>query len=786
MKNQQSNNPPHPFHLTTPFITLQSLNTLLIFILIFILIPTRLRPTNTAPTATSELITHNSEFSPQLPIPESISPRFTPTPTLWYHSPSHSASSPAVHAVAKTFARTERMPPPTTHRPAAQRLNPEQQTVADHFTGRALVIAGPGSGKTSTITSRVGQLLLKQVLPTAILCLTFTNKAANEMRERIARRYTVGKKIKICTFHALAGELLRRHGSLLGYTPRMTIMDSTDQEDLLAQIARQKFASHADIDFTKPHLKKLLLMINDMRERLEPLEKLDQLVHDEELNEEDAVVMKEYVRRLQASNATDFSGLLSETVRLLRLDQSDLPEDQRLLQKLHKQWRFIQVDEYQDTNVAQNEIVELLAGPNDNVMAVGDQDQSIYEWRGANPEGIQKFVNRGRGKHGTATYHLATNYRSTPEIIALADKLIKHSPNRIAIDFIAATPSIGKPPRLDAYPAPEQEADAIAEKVKACINLLNVLPKEIAIFFRLNDMSRPIETALARREIPFKVLGGLSFYDRAEIRDCLSMLRVLANPKDSAAFSRIVNKPKRGIGEKTIGLIENYAHMKEIDLVAACSHAHEIFPDDDMIDAVRKLHFIYGFDQKNKTVADLLSEAVSRSNYKSHLDANDKETPEKIEERKRNIDELTNSIALWCADNADNAIADYIAYTTLLTSMDDKQSDDAVRLMSLHASKGLEFDVVFMAGVENGLLPHKKAVLERPDAGLAEERRLCYVGFTRARKQLFVSYCQQRQGAFIRGKGVKFEQVRPSQFLLEAGLMTEIEYIRKTPASIVS
>jgi DNA helicase-2/ATP-dependent DNA helicase PcrA len=674
-----------------------------------------------------------------------------------------------------------------------QRLNPEQQRVADHFTSRALVIAGPGSGKTSTITARVGQLLLHSIPPQCILCLTFTNKAASEMRDRIARRYTVGKKIKICTFHALAGELLRRHGSLIGYTSRMTILDSTDQEDILAQIARQKFASHADVDFTKPKLKKLLILLNNWRENIEPLSKLDQMVHDEEIAEEDVVVMKEYVRRLHAANSTDFSGLLSETVRLLQTPQPELPEEERLLTKLHKQWRFIQVDEYQDTNVAQNEIVELLAGPSDNVMAVGDQDQSIYEWRGANPEGIQKFINRGRGKKGCETYHLAMNYRSTPEIIALADKLIKHSPNRVPIDFVAATPSIGKPPRLDAYPTPEEEANAVAEKVKACINLLGISPSEIAVFFRLNDMSRPIEVALARREIPFKVFGGLSFYDRSEIRDCICMLRVLSNPKDSAAFSRIVNKPKRGIGEKTIGLIENYAHMKSIDLITACRHAHEIITDDALVDAIRQLHFVYGLDQtlssgKDKSVAELLAEVLQRTNYLHHLDANDKETPEKIDERKRNVEEFVNSVALWSQEHPEGTIADFVGYITLLTSLDDNRSDDAVRLMSLHASKGLEFDVVFMIGVENGLLPHKKAVQERPDAGLAEERRLCYVGFTRARKQLFVSYCQQRQGSFLKGKagGVRFEMVRPSQFLLEAGLMNEVEYQRRAPTAIVS
>ncbi len=668
-------------------------------------------------------------------------------------------------------------------------LNPQQQQVVEHFHARALVVAGPGSGKTSTITARIGQLLLRGLPPTQILCITFTNKAAQEMRERITCKYAVGKKVKVCTFHALAGELLRKYGSLLGYTPKMTILDSEDQEDLMAQVARQVFANDHNVDFTKPKLRQLLLTVNNWRENLEPMSLLEKKVYEEEMADSELVVIKEYLRRMHANNTTDFSGLLSEAVRLLRLPQSDVPPAERLLARLQHQYRFIQVDEYQDTNVAQNEIVELLAGASDNVLAVGDQDQSIYEWRGANPEGIAKFINRGKGKHGCAVYQLATNYRSTPEIIATADKLIKHSPNRIAVEFTAANPSISRPPRLDPYNTPEDEANAVAEKVKACIALLKVPADEIAIFYRLNDMSRPIEQALARREITYKVFGGQSFYDRAEVRDCIAMLRLVSNPMDAAAFTRIVNKPKRGIGDKTIGQIENYAAMKTIDLVSACGHADDLF-DHQTADTVKQIHYIYKMDETGKTAADILAECISRSNYKTYLEENEKDSPVKIDERKRCVDELINSIALWCRDHSargeGSTIGDYLGYVALLTSSDDRDKGDSVRLMSLHSSKGLEFDVVFMVGVENNLLPHKKAVMERPDAGLAEERRLCYVGLTRARKHLFVSYCQQRQTTFVRGKGVKFEQVRPSQFLLEAALISEADYLRKIPVSLVS
>ena len=674
-------------------------------------------------------------------------------------------------------------------------LNPQQEEVVQHFEGRALVMAGPGSGKTSTITARVGQLLYRQVPPGCILCITFTNKAAQEMRERIAKKYTVGKKIKICTFHALCGELLRRYGEFIGYTPRMTIIDTDDQEDLLAQIARQKYASDASVEFSKPRLRKLLNDVNNWRESLEPWSKLEDRRDEGELSDHDLVVMQEYLRRLHAANCTDFSGLLSEAVRLLKTKQPKVPAGERLLAILHKQYRFIQVDEYQDTNIAQNEIVELLSGATDNVLAVGDQDQSIYEWRGASPEAIDTFVNRGRGKKTGATlFKLSTNYRSTPEIIATADRLIKHSPKRVAMEFAAARESLGKPPRLDCYLAPEEEAKAVAEKVKACINLLGVPPAEIAVFYRLNDMSRPVETALARLQIPYKVFGGLSFYDRAEIRDCISMLRVIANPKDSAAFARVVNKPKRGVGEKGIGLIENYAAMKNIDLIAACGQSDEIFGDSATADAVRQVHYCFRIDPATQSPADCLAEAVSRTGYIKHLESHEKEDAVKIEERKRNVQELINSVALWGQDEAKAghkaAIGDYLGYIQLLTSADNDKSDNAVRLMSLHASKGLEFDIVFMVGVEAGLLPHKKAVTERADLGVNEERRLCYVGFTRARKQLFVSYCQQRPATFQRSKGggggVKFDPARPSQFLLESGLIDEMAYLRKAPKSMVS
>lgn len=667
-------------------------------------------------------------------------------------------------------------------------LNPQQQVVADHFETRALVIAGPGSGKTSTITARIGRLLSHGVAPESILCITFTNKAAQEMRERIARQYgNKGKQIYVSTFHSLCVDLIRHFGSLIGYTPRFTILDEDDQEGLISQVARQLYAKQADVEYTKPKLRWLLGIINNWRENLGTFDDLEKLAHEEEIEEADLKIIREYLRRMSVANAIDFSGLLAETVRLLKFNDPTKKPEEQLLAQLHRLFRFIQVDEYQDTNTAQNEIVELLAGPHDNVMAVGDQDQSIYEWRGANPEGIVRFINRGRGKRGCKVYQLSTNYRSTPEIIACADKLIRHCPNRMEIEFKAHNASLGFPPRLDNYNSPEDEGNMVAEKIKALMSLRGVPAREIAVFYRLNDMSRPIETALARRQVPYKVVGGMSFYDRVEVKDCLSMMRLLVNPKDSAAFSRVINKPKRGIGEKAVGLVENFAVMKNLDLITACSYAEDIFEGSSIGDMIRSLYTIYRLDTHGMAPADALAEIIQRSEYYRHLEEISKEDKQRSDDRKRNVQELINSVALWSQENPGGSIEKYLQYVALLTSFDNgNRNPDAVSLMSLHASKGLEFDCVFMVGVEQGMLPHKKAMDERPDAGLNEERRLCYVGMTRARKQLFMNFCWHRQGGYQRGKGVQYENRRPSQFLLEAGLISDAEFIKGPKASMVS
>jgi len=547
----------------------------------------------------------------------------------------------------------------------------------------------------------------------------------------------------------------------------MTICDSDDQVDLMMQIARKR-----GLEPTRPQAWVMGLVANDWRENLAGDDKLEAVANGR-LRKAEFAVVREYVRLLHERGQTDFSGLLSETVRLLRTQ-----EDLRL--RLQKKFRFLQVDEYQDTNRAQNEIVELLAGDDDNVLAVGDQDQSIYEWRGASPEGIPQFIKNGEAKTGKCkVVKLGVNYRSTPQVVAVADRLIRHCTGRIPVEFAATRPD-GEEVKCAALPTPEDEAEGVASSIQNLIRY-GTVAREIAVFYRANDMSRLVEQALAKRQIAYQVVGSGSYYDRMEVRDVLSMLRFMCNPKDGISFHRIANKPTRGMGDALLGKLETFAERHGLDLLAALARADEVRDDagkplgEAAMRSCRAVHDIFGFWRHGKTVADVVNEVLDRTRYDEWLKDRYEEKGE-YEARRRNVNELANSIAQFCRASPGASIADYLQSISLYTDKDGDQDANAVRLMSLHASKGLEFDVVFMIGVEHGILPHDKAVAERAERGLDEERRLCYVGFTRARKVLRVTWCRQRQDTFARDRTARFKPSRPSRFLLEAGLIPPDEF----------
>lgn len=650
------------------------------------------------------------------------------------------------------------------------KLNPDQEKVAEHVQGRILTLAGPGSGKTRTLTERTGRLIRKGVSPESILCLTFTNKARDEMRQRIAAVHgDRAAKVFISNFHGLCGMILRRLGSPLGYSERLTVCDSDDQVDLIMQIARKK-----GIEPTKPQARALAMIANDWRENLGDRADLLRLAEDR-CDRAELGVVSSYLDAIRSRNVIDFSGLLSESVRLLR----EYPE---VRDRLRKRFRFIQVDEYQDTNRAQNEIVELLAGGEDNVLAVGDADQSIYEWRGASPDGIPRFIRAGEAKTGKCkVIKLGVNYRSTPQIISVADTLIRHVNNRIPVEFSTTNPP-GEPVKCANFNKPEDEAEGVAMNIEKLVRQECVPPREIAVFYRANDMSRLIEQSLAKRRLPYLVVGGGSYYDRMEVRDVLSMLRFLCNPKDGISFHRIANKPARGMGDALIGRLEAHAERCDIDVLSAMRDAGNIRDEngkplsESALGALRDTLAIFDLSLQRKTVADIANEILNRTRYDQWLKERYEKSSE-YEARRANVNELINSMAEFCQTNPWADIADYLESISLYTDADrSKEDDNAVRLMSLHASKGLEFNVVYMIGVEHGILPHEKALKDRGDRALEEERRLCYVGFTRARKLLRVTWCKQRQDVFSRGPTAKFKPGQPSRFLLEAGLLSNEEF----------
>ncbi|HEX8521411.1 MAG TPA: ATP-dependent helicase [Tepidisphaeraceae bacterium] len=722
-------------------------------------------------------------------------------------------------------------------------LNPHQEQVASHIHGRILTLAGPGSGKTKTLTERTGRLIKKGFDPASILCLTFTNKARDEMRDRIAAVHgSAAEKVFISNFHGLAGILLRTHGAAIGYDRRMTIIDSDDQLDLLLQIARKRGLAP-----TRPEARTLCFLANEWRENLGTEDHLDALAAARKISRSECNIITAYVKLLRSRNQCDFSGMLSETARLLRT------RDDIRTQLQHK-FHFIQVDEYQDTNRAQNEIVELLAGKEDNILAVGDGDQSIYEWRGATPDAIPNFIKNGENKTGKCTViKLGTNYRSTPQIIAVADKLIRHCKNRIIVDFSTTNPD-GEPVKCVKFEDPEKEAEAVALSIDNTIKA-HTQPRQIAVFFRTNDMSRLIEQALAKRQIPYQVVGAGSYYDRMEVKDVLSMLRFICNPKDGIAFHRIANKPARGMGDALIGKIESFAEQHHIDLLTAMQDRNLEFLfastpspgtpgegrgegsswidnnatiantsppstgtpgegggegfswNDEGADtantsppspgtpgegggegrsptgaqrqaalrAIRETRHIFDIDLSRTSLANLAPELLSRSRYDDWL-KDRYEDKSDYEDRSRNVTELLNAIAEYARHNPRHTVEDYLASISLYTDKDESKTDDAVRLMSLHASKGLEFDVVYMIGLEHTILPHEKALADRGQKGLDEERRLCYVGFTRAKKILRVTWCAKRQETYSKSKTARFKPAIPSQFLTEAGLVSPEDY----------
>ncbi|MGE3953631.1 MAG: ATP-dependent helicase [Parachlamydiales bacterium] len=617
-------------------------------------------------------------------------------------------------------------------------LNPAQLQAAEHIEGPLLVLAGAGAGKTRIVTARVARLIELGVSPSAILAVTFTNKAAGEMKERILR--ACHKNVLVSTFHSLGARILRESIGELGFSSDFVIYDEEDSQKLLKACLEQVGAPKE----VKP--KAIRGLISDAKNSQTPPEALSTSGLTTKAERLFPEVYALYQAKLKEYNALDFDDLLFLTVRLFQ-------EHPETLRRYQERWQFTLIDEYQDTNQAQYLMSRYLAGERQNLFVVGDPDQSIYSWRGANISNILDFE---KDYPGAKVVRLEQNYRSTNTILEAANALIQHNRGRYEKNLWSEL-GAGEPIRIARVGSEREEADLIVREIDRFHTREEISLDEIVVFYRTNAQSRPFEDALLARRIPYVIVGGLSFYQRREIKDILALLRVLATGSDYLSFARTVNIPKRGLGNTTLQKIEAYASEHQRPLLAACEETPGLSKKQkeglaDYLALIRALREV----QERAPLYELVYQAIKQSGYVSYL----KEDMETYQDRKENLDELVSKASEWGEQNPEGTLGAFLEELSLKSTLDETAGpDERISLMTLHNGKGLEFTATFIAGMEEGLFPHINSA-GSPEA-LEEERRLCYVGMTRAKRHLTLTHATFR---FIWGSS---QTMRPSRFLRE-------------------
>ena len=631
-------------------------------------------------------------------------------------------------------------------------LNPQQKEAVKTTEGPLLVVAGAGSGKTSVLTRRIAYLVEeKQVLPWNILAITFTNKAASEMREREQKLLgPAANDIWMSTFHALCVRILRRDSDKIGYGRNFSIADSAEQLTLVKHIEKElninpKMYEPRGILSAISNAKNDLLTPQAFEDSAaSPFEKMA------------AKVYQEYQKRLKHDQIMDFDDLIMQTLVLFKKD----PE---VLHYYQNKFRYMLVDEYQDTNQAQYELCHELAAQYKNICVVGDADQSIYGWRGANMENIMNFENDYRDT-GVQTVKLEQNYRSTGHILSAANAVIDNNRNRKKKNLWTDQ---GDGEKITYYRAQsgDDEAHFIISKIQEEVDDNNRSYKDFAVLYRTNAQSRTVEEAFVKSNVPYQIVGGHKFYDRKEIMDIMAYLKLVANPNDSMSFNRIINTPKRGIGRVSVDKFMDVAQGNNLSLIDAFKHINisgiSTRAAAKMSDFGAKLRDAIEY-AKDHSVTGLTEKILQDFGYTDALKA---EHTIEAETRLENLDEFL-SVTKRFDDQYEpeeddaNALSDFLAEVSLLSDQDDlENNDDQVALMTLHAAKGLEFPVVFLVGMEDGLFPLSRALLE--DDQLEEERRLAYVGITRAKEKLFLT------NAYSRMMFGRMQNNPPSRFLEE-------------------
>ncbi len=630
-------------------------------------------------------------------------------------------------------------------------LNPQQREAAAHVEGPLLILAGAGSGKTRVITHRIAHLIHQHRVPGhAILAVTFTNKAAEEMRNRILSLLAKAGESStpaVSTFHSFCVRLLRRDGNGLaairpGFTRTFNIYDDDDQLSIVKSIYRT-----LGLDETFMKYRAALSAIGHGKNQQETPQDFYKRATDPKMSRL-AVIFEKYEERLRQSNALDFDDLLIESVRLLRHDAT-------VREAWNRRIEFLMIDEYQDTNRSQYELMRLLTGEKHNVVVVGDEDQSIYGWRGADIRNILDFE---RDFPNAKVIRLEQNYRSTKNILEAASAVVANNKNRKGKWLWTDS---DKGTKIGLYEAPDAENEAlfIADTIEKF--LAHDPTERVAVLYRTNFQSRQIEEALRRYGRKYIVVGGFSFYQRAEVKDVLSYLKAIASPQDSISLLRVINVPARGIGKTTVEQIEQYALENGLSLWSALGRMLEEHSlggrAEASLGAFRRMMEELGEEARRHNVAEVLRLILDRTGYLKMLEA--EATPES-ETRRENLNELVNA-AVEAAERGES-VNEFLDHAALVSDADQVDSQAQVSLLTMHNAKGLEFPVVFIAGLEEGLFPHSRSLIGGDDA-MEEERRLCYVGMTRAEKRLYLSWARSRR----RWGGGPSEPSIPSRFLNE-------------------
>ena len=615
-------------------------------------------------------------------------------------------------------------------------LNKEQTEAVLQTEGPVLLLAGAGSGKTRCLTHRIAYLIDEMgVKPWNILAITFTNKAAGEMRERVDSLVGFGAdQVWVSTFHSLCVRILRRHIDRLGYENGFTIYDTDDQKTVMKGICKRMC-----IDTKMYKERALLSAISSAKDNLISVREYE-LDAAKDFNKAIyAKVYREYQETLKKNNALDFDDIIVKTVELFQ----SCPE---VLDNYQERFQYIMVDEYQDTNTAQFELIRLLANKYRNLCVVGDDDQSIYKFRGANIRNILDFE---KYFPEAEVIKLEQNYRSTQNILDAANAVIRN--NRSRKDKALWTEkSGGSRIHLRQFDNAYEEAEYIADDVCRKVRKEGAQYKDFAVLYRTNAQARLLEERMIMEGVPYNVVGGTNFYARAEIKDILAYLKTIDNGRDEVAVRRIINVPKRGIGAATLEKIEDYARMRDIGLYEAMELADEIMSLGKTSVKIRPfVQLIQGFRKASAemTVAELIQEVVTKTGYAEYLQDNDDES---VEDRIANVDELITKAVNYQETHEEGNLTEFLAEVALVADIDNVENDDnRVLLMTLHSAKGLEFPNVYLAGMEDGLFPGQAAIWTNETEDMEEERRLAYVGITRAMNDLTLTYAKTRM---IRGE----------------------------------